>query len=110
MRIISQCGEINVPFEMSAIYRYGGVIFAYMGGEKGKEFVIAKYRTPEKAQKAMEMLKLASAKILVLNANAPDGLDEQLEELRTVISDIAKYTNYNGVEYFQFPKDEDVEV
>lgn len=110
MRIVSQCGEINLPFEMSAIYRYGGVIFAYMGGETGKEFVIAKYITPEKAQKAMEMLRVASSKILVLNANVPDDLDEQLKELRAVIADITRYTNYSGVEYFQFPKDEDVEV
>ena len=95
---------------MSAIYRYGGVIFAYMGGETGKEFVIAKYITPEKAQKAMEMLRVASSKILVLNANVPDDLDEQLKELRAVIADITRYTNYSGVEYFQFPKDEDVEV
>ena len=102
MRIVAQCGEINVPFEMSAIYRYGGVIFAYMG----KEFVIAKYRTPEKAQKAMDMLRLASAGVLVAK-NVPDDLDEQLKELRTVI---AKNTNDSRVEYFQFPKDEDVEV
>lgn len=110
MRIVAQCGEINLPFEMSAIYRYGGVIFAYIGGETGKEFVIAKYRTPEKAQKAMEMLKLASAKVLVSNANVPDDLDEQLEKLRAVI---ARDTNDSRVEhngYFQFPQDEDVEV
>lgn len=110
MRIISQSGNQNFPFEMSAIYRDGRVIFAYMAGETEKASVIATYRTPEKAQKAMEMLKLTSAKILVLNANTPDDLDEQLIELKTVISDITKYTNHNGVEYFQFPKDEDVEV
>lgn len=110
MRIVSQCGEINLPFEMSAIRRDGREILTYMVGECGGGTVIATYRTPEKAQKAMEMLKLASAKTLVLNANVPDDLDEQLKELRAVIADITRYTNYSGVEYFQFPKDEDVEV
>ena len=72
--------------------------------------VIAKYKTPEKAQKAMEMLRDASTGVLALNANVPDDLGEQLKELRTVI---ARDTNGSIIEhngYFQFPQDEDVEM
>ena len=92
MRLISQNGEIDVPYEMSAIRNDDGLIILCMVGETGKGSVIATYSTSEKAQKAMEML-------------------------RGKYKDYAKATNksnfftmFDYPKVFQFPKDEDVEV
>ena len=57
MRIISQNGAIDVPYEMSAIRNDGNLIILCMAGDTGKGSVIARYSTSEKAQKAMEMLR-----------------------------------------------------
>ena len=79
---------------------------------------IASYSTEEKAEKAMEMLRNAYAGRFVTNGDIPDDFDEQLKELMKMGfgTVIAKETNESRVEfnnlngYFQFPKDEDVEV
>ena len=56
MRLISQDGTIDVPYEISAIRNDDKIIVLCMVGETGKGSVIARYSTSEKAQKAMEML------------------------------------------------------
>ena len=92
MRLISQNGTIDVPYEMSAIRNDDKLIILCMAGETGKGSVIATYSTSEKAEKAMEML-------------------------RGKYKDYAKATNksnfftmFDYPKVFQFPKDEDVEV
>ena len=57
MRLISQNGMIDVPYEMSAIRNEDKIIVLNMVGETGKGSVIARYSTSEKAEKAMEMLR-----------------------------------------------------
>ena len=56
MRLVSQNGEFDVPYEIAALSRTGNIIRAYvpMVGEKGT--VMARYSTEEKAKKVMEML------------------------------------------------------
>lgn len=56
MRLISQNGEFDVPYEITSLSRTGNIIRAYvpMVGEKGT--VMARYSTDEKAEKVMEML------------------------------------------------------
>ena len=61
MRLISQNGAIDVPYEMSAIRNDDNLIILCMIGDTGKGSVIATYSTSEKAQKAMEMLHEAYA-------------------------------------------------
>ena len=61
MRLISQNGAIDVPYEMSAIRNDDNLIILCMAGETGKGSVIATYSTSKKAQKAMEMLHEAYA-------------------------------------------------
>ena len=61
MRLISQNGAIDVPYEMSSIRNDDGLIILCMAGETGKGSVIARYSTCKKAQKAMEMLHEAYA-------------------------------------------------
>ena len=56
MRLVSQNGEFDVPYETASLSRTGNIIRAYvpMAGEKGT--VMARYSTDEKAMQVMEML------------------------------------------------------
>lgn len=118
MRLISQNGAIDVPYEMSAIRNEDKIIVLNMVGETGKGSVIATYSTSEKAEKAMDMLRTTYTGRFVTNADVPDDFEEQLKELMkggfgtVIVKDTddsrVEFDNLNG--YFQFPKDEDVEV
>ena len=118
MRLISQDGTIDVPYEISAIRNDDKIIILCMVGETGKGSVIARYSTSEKAQKAMEMLRTAYTGRFVTSADASDDFNEQLKELMkcgfgtVIVKDTndsrVEFNNLNG--YFQFPQDEDVEV
>lgn len=92
MRIISQNGTIDVPYEMSAIRNDDGLIILCMVGETGKGSVIARYSTPEKAEKAMEMLR------------------EKYKDFARATDKSHFFTMFDYPKVFQFPKDEDVEV
>ena len=89
MRIISQDGKIDVPYEMTAIHLLEGSVLMNMVGDTGKGSVIATYSTSKKAEKAMEMLH-------------NDYYDH-----------VAEKTYHEGAyyihPYFRFPKNEDVE-
>lgn len=110
MRVISQDGTIDVPYEQVIIQQYKGKIYFLNKNLTGVEKLvsdmdIATYSTEEKAIKAMEMLrehheKVAFLKTIInteIGASFVRGLSE---------NDFDKMT-WN---YFQFPKDEDVEV
>ena len=118
MRIISQNGAIDVPYEMSAIRNDGNLIILCMVGDTGKGSVIATYSTSKKAEKVMDMLRTAYTGRFVTNADISDDFGEQLKELMkggfgaVIVKDTndsrVEFDNLNG--YFQFPQDEDVEV
>ena len=117
MRLISQNGAIDVPYEMSAIRNEDNLIILCMVGETGKGSVIATYSTSEKAEKAMEMLRTAYTGRFVTNADISEDFNERLKELMkggfgtVVVKETndcrVEFNNLNG--YFQFPADEDVE-
>ena len=95
MRVISQDGTIDIPYESVIIQRFGREIYFLNKNLIGVEQLIsdidiATYSTEEKAQKAMEMLQ-------------NDYYDH-----------VAEKTYHEGAyyihPYFRFPKDEDVEV
>lgn len=92
MRIISQDGTIDVPYEMSAIRNDDKLIILCMAGETGKGSVIATYSTSEKAQKAMEMLR------------------EKYKDYAKATNRSNFFTMFDYPKVFQFPQDEDVEV
>ena len=109
MRIISQDGKIDVPYEMTAIHLLEGSVLMNMVGDTGKGSVIATYSTSKKAQKAMEMLReqyahmkrvecmsasLASCEVSTLSNKDAKLLGDEVQKLMC----------------FQFPQDEDVEV
>ena len=95
MRVISQDGTIDIPYDSVIIQRFGREIYFLnknlIGAEQlGSDMGIATYSTEEKAEKAMEMLH-------------NDYYDH-----------VAEKTYHEGAyyihPYFRFPKDEDVEV
>ena len=96
MRVISQDGTIDIPYDSVIIQRFRREIYFLNKNLIGVEQLvsdmdIATYSTEEKAQKAMEMLR---NNYLDFMAEAtPDG----------------NGFCFNQPKVFQFPKDEDVE-
>lgn len=57
MRIISQDGKINIPYEMTALLVSGNYIQAvFSGGIQQSPYVMAMYSTQDKLQDALDML------------------------------------------------------
>lgn len=68
MRIISQNGMIDVPYDLVALHCSKEKVRLNMAGDAGKGTIIATYSTSEKVERAMRMLheeytKLESEKI-----------------------------------------------
>ena len=123
MRVISQDGVIDVPYEnfVFGITKDNSIVAIRDTVARPQEIcqgIVAEYSSKEKAQKAMEMLRTAYTGRFVTNANVPDDFNEQLKELMkggfgtVIVKDTndsrVEFNNLNG--YFQFPQDEDVEV
>lgn len=112
MRIISQDGKCDYPYEKSTLfidYMDGRVIkiVPSTGGCKGTK--IATYSTEEKATKAMEMLIEAYGKLEVMKVIA-NGTAEYME--RELNEDELNSINkqYRNMNVFQFPQDDEIEV
>lgn len=125
MRIISQDGTIDVPYEISslsmAVGKYEDVEYAAIYCHNSSTAMgtkMAEYGSKEKAKKAMEMLRKAyvSMPILFQNVEITEDVVKQFEKLKN--SGIIVQTMNNEpskVEYvnnciFQFPKDDEIEV
>lgn len=57
MRVISQNGEIDFPYERIAVYCHDNQVVCRMFADQKNCNVLGAYSTEEKAQKAMEMLR-----------------------------------------------------
>ena len=103
MRVISQDGTIDIPYELSAVTighkvdlsKFDINIRSKLLDER--PCIVATYSTEEKAKKAMEELRYAyMCHILVkMGQMPPDGIDEKLT------------IGLSGV--FQFPAEEELE-
>ena len=120
MRVISQDGTIDIPYDQVVIQRFEKDIYFLNKNLTGIELltddiVIASYSTEEKAQKAMEMLRETyqyGKKIPVpeLDESGIDKDDDIMLFNTRFINDFFKGGTYVPTKAFQFPKDEDVEV
>ena len=119
MRIISQDGTIDIPYESVIIQRFGREIYFLNKNLIGVEQLvsdmdIATYSTEEKAKKAMEMLRdtYQYGKRVAVPKFDESGIDKEdditLYNTR-LINDFFKGGTYVPTKVFQFPKDEDVE-
>ena len=120
MRVISQDGTIDIPYDSVIIQRFGREIYFLNKNLIGVERLvsdmdIATYSTEEKAQKAMEMLRdtYQYGKRVAVPKFDESGIDKEdditLYNTR-LINDFFKGGTYVPTKVFQFPKDEDVEI
>ena len=104
MRVISQDGTIDIPYESVMMQRFGREIYFLNKNLIGVEQLvsdmdIATYSTEAKAQKAMEMLRDTYLSRMELDG----GYD--------AVNGCYVQPNFWVLpKVFQFPKDEDVEV
>lgn len=115
MRVISQHGNVDLPYERIVVCHAMESVIALYNGEK---YVLGEYSSKEKAYKAMEMLRTAYTGRFVTTADVPDDFEEQLKELMkggfgaVIVKDTndsrVEFNNLNG--YFQFPQDDEIEV
>lgn len=110
MRIISQDGTIDIPYEQCVIQRFKEKIYFLNKNLTGVEQLVcdmemASYSTEEKAEKSMEMLHDSYNNFDWIKTT---GFSD---ELKVVCKQITK-EDFKALTspYFQFPKDEDVEV
>lgn len=57
MRVISQDGMLDMPYEICTVWCRGLAIMCDMCGDNTTKTVLATYSTEEKAKKSMEMLR-----------------------------------------------------
>ena len=109
MRVISQDGTIDIPYESVIIQRFGREIYFLNKNLTGVENLvsdmdIATYSTEEKAKKAMEMLRIAYENNEFYHHISNS---EHFTEFTKALSEemFKKATS----EYFQFPTEEELE-
>lgn len=109
MRVISQDGALDIPYEQVVIQRFNGEIYFLNKNLTGiddlvSDIVIAKYSTEEKAKKAMKMLRIAYENNVFYHCTAGSKC---FEEVRSILSEeqFQKATS----EYFQFPAEKELE-
>lgn len=115
MRVISQDGTLDMPYEICTVWCRGSVIMCDMCGDNTTKTVLATYSTDKKAQKAMEMLRVAYAGKFITNADIPENFDETIKTAMkgyfgtVIVKDTSRveFNNLNG--YFQFPAEEELE-
>lgn len=109
MRVISQDGTIDVPYEEVIIQRFRSRIYFLNKNLIGVELItddmqIAEYSTEEKAKKAMEMLRIAYENNVFYHCTAGSKC---FEEVRSILSE--EQFQKATTEYFQFPAEEELE-
>lgn len=107
MRIVSQNGLLDVPYELLAISPYSGnaatIVGTFPGNDIGKEdrvYILGEYSTKEKAKKVMEMCRKHYATAEYNRRIIPKG--DTLVDM-----EIAKELLASGF-IFQFPAEEEV--
>lgn len=102
MRVISQHGNVDLPYEQIVVCHAMESVIALYNGEK---YVLGKYSSKEKAYKAMEMLKRAYENNMFYHCMANT---KRFEEAQSILS--VEQFRKATTEYFQFPQDDEIEV
>lgn len=118
MRIISQDGTIDIPYELSVIWiseKYGYSVKANMPNDEA--VLLGMYSSREKALRAMEMLRetYIGMPIVMQNVDVSEDVAKKFETLKKCGVVVRADNRPSKVEYinnavFQFPKDDEVEV
>lgn len=121
MRIISQDGRFDLPYELVAVSIDTVdemMIIAYaVNSEDSEIWNLAEYSTKEKAAKAMEMLRgtYIGMPIVMQNVNVSEDMAKAFERLKKCSVVVRADNQPSKVEYinnviFKFPKDDEIEV
>lgn len=122
MRVISQDGTIDVPYEMVVIQRFEEDVYFLNRNLTGVENLInditlAEYSTKEKAIKAMEMLREAyvGMPIVMQNVDVSEDAAKEFERLKKCGIMVQTENQPSKVDFinnavFQFPQDDEIEV
>ena len=124
MRVISQDGTIDVPYDYSSLSvasrKYEDVEVAYiychnLSSPNGTK--LAEYSTEAKAIKAMEMLREAyvGMPIVMQNVDISEDVAEKFERLKKCGIMVRAENQPSKVDFinnavFQFPQDDEIEV
>ena len=102
MRVISQHGNVDLPYEQIVVcHAMESVLALY----NGKKYVLGEYSSKEKAYKAMEMLREHNEGVIFLKTII------NTEKCTPFIRSLSK-TDFDNLtqNYFQFPQDDEIEV
>ena len=126
MRVISQTGKTDIPYEdfVFSILNSGGGNYGIVAVKNVAEppevflnSLIATYSTESKAIKAMEMLREAyvGMPIVMQNVDVPEDVVKEFEKLNKCCVMIRADNQPSKVEFinnsiFQFPQDDEIEV
>ena len=122
MRVISQDGSIDFPYENSCIFIFPLItpksftIRIQMAGDTDTITQIATYFTEEKALKAMEMLRNAyvGMPIVMQDVDVSEDVVKEFERLKKCGIMVRTENQPSKIEYisnaiFQFPTEEELE-
>ena len=121
MRVISQDGTIDMPYEMVVVKRFGKAVYFLNRNLTGAEnwvrdIELAKYSTEEKAKKAMEMLRDAyiGMPIVMQNVDVSEDVSMEFERLKKCGIIVQTESQPSKIEcisnaIFQFPAEEELE-
>lgn len=114
MRVISQYGNVDLPYEQLVVYHAMESVIALYNGEK---YVLGEYSSKEKSYKAMEMLRKAyvGMPIVMQNVAISENLTKEFERLKKCGIMVQTENQPSKVDFisnivFQFPQDDEIEV
>ena len=114
MRIISQSGRIDIPYEVAVVYVEYESVIAKVGDER---YAMGSYSTEEKAFKAVKMLidTYTGMPIVMQNVDISEDVVKEFERLKKCGVIVQAENQQSKVDFinnavFQFPQDEDVEI
>ena len=114
MRVISQHGNADLPYEQIVVCHAMESVLALYNGEK---YVLGEYSSKEKAYKAMEMLRetYTSMPIVMQNVDISEDVAEEFERLKKCGIMVQAVNQPSKVDFvnnavFQFPQDDEIEV
>ena len=114
MRVISQHGNVDLPYEQIVVRSEMEYVMAV---HKEKEYVLGKYSSDDKAVKAMEMLRetYVGMPIVMQNVDILEDVAEEFERLKKCGIMVRTKNQPSKVDFinnavFQFPQDDEIEV
>lgn len=108
MRIISQDGTFDIPYEMVTIQRHEEKIYFLSRdlsgiGDLTADLRLAEYSTVEKAKRVMEMLQAAYMKYVSSKIMSP-------EQIALTVAMLSEKEQVHIYGLFKFPQDSEIEV